>query len=81
VVLSLAVIPLMLSWRVAAILLCDQAYPRGVATTSDNETARERIMTAFNLNGSLFTPPVTVSALLAPLVTSFLAIFVPQISS
>ncbi len=34
-----------------------------------------------NIDGALFTSPVTLTSLLAPLVTSFLAVFIPQIGS
>jgi hypothetical protein len=79
VMLSAAVLPLMLAWRQTATMLLDQAYPLRVASTAEESAARERMSKALNIDGSLFTSPVTISSLLAPLVTSLLAIFVPQI--
>jgi hypothetical protein len=81
VMLSLAVLPLMLAWRQTATMLLDRAYPVYVASTADDAAARERMSQRLNLNGSLFTSPVALSSLLAPLVTSFLAVFIPQIGN
>ena len=79
VMLSLAVLPLMLAWRQTATMLLDQAYPVRVLSTADNAAAKTRLSEALDLNGSLFRSPVTLSSLLAPLVTSFLAVFIPEL--
>lgn len=79
VMLSLAVLPLMLAWRQTATMLLDQAYPVRVLSTADDAAAKTRLSEALDLNGSLFRSPVTLSSLLAPLVTSFLAVFIPQL--
>jgi len=79
IMLSLAVLPLMLAWRQTATMLLDQAYPVQVATSADDAASRERMSQRLNINGALFTSPVTIGSLLAPLVTSFLAVFIPQI--
>ena len=81
IMLSLAVLPLMLAWRQTATMLLDQAYPVHVASSADDAAARDRLSQTLNLNGALFTSPVTLTSLLAPLVTSFLAVFIPQIGS
>jgi len=81
VALSLAVLPLMLSWRRTATALLHHAYPRSVAGTADDAAAKARMLAVLDLEGSLFRPPVALSALAAPLVTSFLAVFIPQIGS
>ena len=81
VMLSLAVLPLMLAWRQTATMLLDQAYPVRVASSADDAAARDRLSQGLNLNGALFTSPVTLTSLLAPLVTSFLAVFIPQIGN
>jgi hypothetical protein len=81
VMLSLAVLPLMRAWRQTATMLLDQAYPVRVATSADDAAARDRMAQRLNLDGALFTSPVTLTSLLAPLVTSFLAVFIPQIGN
>ena len=81
VMLSLAVLPLMRAWRQTATMLLDQAYPVRVATRADDAAARDRMAQRLNIDGALFTSPVTLTSLLAPLVTSFLAVFIPQIGS
>ena len=81
VMLSLAVLPLMRAWRQTATMLLDQAYPVRVATSADDAAARDRMAQRLNIDGALFTSPVTLTSLLAPLVTSFLAVFIPQIGS
>ena len=62
-------------------MLLDQAYPVRVATSADDAAARDRMAQRLNIDGALFTSPVTLTSLLAPLVTSFLAVFIPQIGS
>jgi hypothetical protein len=81
VALSLAVLPLMLSWRRTATLLLHHAYPRSVATSAEDAAAKDRMLAVLDLNGSLFKSPVAVSALAAPLVTSLLAVFIPEIGN
>ena len=79
VVLSLVVLPLMMSWRRTATMLLHHAYPRSVVSSADDTAAKDRLLAALDLNGSLFRSPVALSSLAAPLVTSFLAVFIPQI--
>ena len=81
VMLSLAVLPLMVAWRQTARMLLDQAYPVLVdpvlTTPKPGIGCRRRL----NLNGSLFTSPVTLTSVLAPFVRRFLAVFIPQIGT
>ena len=79
VMLSLAVIPLMTAWRRAASTLVDQAYPLSVSATPDTVEARARLASTLDTDGSLFQSPVALSTILAPLVTSALAVFIPQL--
>ena len=81
VVLALVVLPLMMSWRRTATMLLHQAYPRSVAISADHAAAKDRLLAVLDLNGSLFRSPVALSSLAAPLVTSFLAAFIPQIGT
>ncbi len=78
-VLATAVLPLMGRWRALARHLVERAYPHHVDDSADVVAARQRLLTALDVNGSLFTFPVTLSALLAPLVTSLLSVYVPQL--
>ncbi|WP_159083778.1 hypothetical protein [Nocardioides terrigena] len=81
VVLSLVVLPLMMSWRRTATMLLNRAYPRSVAITADDAAAKDRLLAVLDLNGSLFRSPIALTSLAAPLVTSFLAVFIPQIGN
>jgi hypothetical protein len=78
-VLATAVVPLMMRWRELARRLVERAYPSTVRETSDDVAARQRMLAALEVNGALFTFPVTLTALLAPLVTSLLSVYVPQL--
>ena len=80
VCLSAAVLPLMFVWRRAATHLLDSAYPPGVAAPAERAEARGRLSTVLDVDGSLFRSPIAVSSILAPLATSLLAAFVPQLS-
>lgn len=77
--LSLVVLPLLWSWRRTATMLLDHVYPRSVAASADDAAARDRMFAVLDLGGSLFRSPVALSSLAAPLVTSFLAVFIPQL--
>ena len=79
VMLSLAVVPLMLSWRQTARALLDRAYPPAVVTSEEDAAARERVTQTLDLHGSLFTFPLTIGGLLAPLATSVLSVAIPQL--
>jgi len=79
-VLGLAVIPLLRAWRNTAQKFVDQVFPPSVATTADADAARARLLARLDLNGSLFRSPIAVSSVLAPLITSLLAVFIPQVS-
>jgi hypothetical protein len=81
VALSLAVIPLMLSWRRTAVQLVDHAYPRSVSATADHMAARDRLVTVLDLDGSLFRSPIAVSTIAAPLITSLLAVVIPELGT
>lgn len=78
-VLATAILPLMTRWRALARHLVERAYPHHVNDTADAAAARERLLKALDVNGSLFTFPITLSALLAPLITSLLSVYVPQL--
>jgi hypothetical protein len=78
-VLATAVVPLMARWRSLARALVERAYPFNIDDTADEASARERLLKGLDVNGSLFTFPVTLSALLAPLITSLLSVYVPQL--
>lgn len=80
VALGLAVIPLLRAWRNTAQAFVDQVYPPSVATTADADSARARLLAVLDLNGSLFRSPIALSSILAPLVTSLLAAFIPKVS-
>ncbi len=79
VLLSLAVLPLMFAWRRTATSLLDRAYPPSVAAPAEQAEARSRLSASLDIDGSLFRSPVAVSSILAPLVTSLLAVFIPQL--
>jgi hypothetical protein len=81
VMLAFAVIPLLTAWRVAAKELLDSAYPVSTRTTAEDDAARARLAARLDLDGSLFRSPIALSSILAPLVTSALAVFVPQLGS
>jgi hypothetical protein len=78
VALGAAVVPLLVRWRENAKQLVEAAYPPAVDDA--NGEARNSMLQALNINGSLFTFPVTLSALLAPLITSLLSVYIPQLS-
>ena len=78
VVLGLAVIPLLRSWRATALDLVDHVFPASVTATADADAARARLVTRLDLDGSLFRSPIALSSVLAPLVTSLLAVYLPQ---
>ena len=78
--LAIAALPLLLAWKRTATQLLDQAYPRHVVSTQDDADARSRLSTTLDINGTLFTSPVALSAVLSPLIISALAVFVPQVS-
>jgi hypothetical protein len=78
VVLGLAVIPLLRSWRATVLDLVDHVFPASVASTADAEAARTRLVARLGLDGSLFRSPIALSSVLAPLVTSLLAVYLPQ---
>lgn len=77
--LGLAVIPLLRAWRTTAQQFVDRAFPPSVVTSADADAARARLVGVLDLNGSLFRSPVAIGSVLAPLVTSLLAIFIPQL--
>jgi hypothetical protein len=79
VALSAAVVPLLVRWRENAKQLVDAAYPPAV--NDANGEARSSMVQALNINGSLFTFPVTLGALLAPLITSLLSVYIPQLGT
>jgi hypothetical protein len=80
IALSTAVVPLMSRWRTLARLLAERAYPHHVDDSADHVAARQRLLTALGVEGALFTFPVTLTAVLAPLVTSLLSLYVPQLA-
>lgn len=79
VLLSLAVLPLMFAWRRTATTLLNSAYPLSVATPAERAEARSRLAAVLDIDGSLFRSPIAISSILAPLVTSLLAAFIPQL--
>ena len=79
-VLATAVVPLLVRWRELARRLVEQAYPLSATDTADQVAARQRMLGSLEVNGALFTFPVTLTALLAPLITSLLSVWVPQLS-
>jgi hypothetical protein len=81
VMLAFAVIPLLMAWRAAARELLDSAYPFTTRTSAEGDAARARLAARLDLDGSLFSSPIALSSILAPLVTSALAVFVPQLGS
>ena len=79
IMLALAVLPLMSAWRWTANMLLAQAYPLHIRATAEDEAARTRLSSALDINGSLFRSPVALGSILAPLITSLLAVFIPQL--
>ncbi len=79
ILLSLAVLPLMFAWRRTATSLLDSAFPPSVAAPAAQADARGRLSAILDIDSSLFRSPVTVSSILAPLLTSLLAAFLPQL--
>jgi hypothetical protein len=80
IMLSFAVLPLMIAWRRTANMLVAQAYPLRIRATAEDEAARARLSSALDINGSLFRSPVALGSILAPLITSLLAVFIPQLN-
>ena len=80
-VLAVVVVPLMVSWRRTALLLAERVHPRRFDCTAEDLAARDRMLAMLNVNGSIFTFPVTFTALLAPLLTSLVSLWVPQLGA
>jgi len=76
---AIVVLPLVASWRAKAFLLLDQVFPVTSRMTADQADARARLASALNLDVSMFRSPLTVLGVLSPLLTSVLAVFVPQL--
>lgn len=79
-VLGLAVIPLLRAWRNTAKVFIDRVVPPSVATTAEADSARARLVSLLDLNGSLFRSPIALSSVLAPVATSLLAVFIPKVT-
>ncbi len=79
-VLGLAVIPLLRAWRETAKVFVNRVVPPSVATTTDADSARARLVSLLDLNGSLFRSPIALSSVLAPVITSLLAVFIPKVT-
>lgn len=75
-------LPLVVSWRARARDLVDRAYPLplGGRPTDTWLDDRRRLETLLHLNVPLLRNPLAALSVFAPLVTSALAVFIPQLA-
>lgn len=78
---AVVVLPLIGSWRSKASSLVDKVRPVRSTMTEEEATARDRLISALNLDVSMIRSPLTVLSVLTPLVTGVLAVFVPQLGT
>jgi hypothetical protein len=74
--------PLMSSWRRTAAELVAQAFPTPEASGFDTveEEKRTALEARLGLNTGLLRSPVAAAAVLTPLITTLLAVYIPELA-
>lgn len=79
VLVAIAVLPLLISYQNQARKLLDATYPRSFKMGEADTGARERLAHTLHIDVPLMRSPLAALGVLAPLLTSALTIYVPQL--